>query len=82
MERLSMVKKVQAALIKDNLDDNMLTVDVSEMGVVELGGLTHSQELLDQILEVVPKVPGVSKVLSEIVVGTSLYAGDLDRTRS
>ena len=82
MERLSQVKKVQAALLKDNLDDNMLTIDVSEMGVVELSGLTHSRELLDQIIEAVHKVPGVSKVHSEIVVGTSLYAGDLDRTRS
>jgi hypothetical protein len=82
MERLSLVKKVQAALLKDNLDDNLLTVDVSEMGVIELSGLTHSQELLDRIIEVVHKVPGVSKVHSEIVVGTSLYAGDLNRTRS
>ena len=74
MERLSLVKKVQAALLKDNLDDTLLTVDVSDMGVVELSGLTHSQELLDSIIAVVHKVPGVSKVHSEIVVGASLYA--------
>jgi hypothetical protein len=43
---------------------------------------THSQELFDHIIEVVHKVPGGSKVHSEIVVGTSLYAGDLNRTRS
>jgi hypothetical protein len=82
MEKLSLVKKVQAALLKDNLDDNLLTVDVSETGVIELGGLTHSQELLDRIIEVVHKVPGVSKVHSEIVIATSLYAGSLNRTRS
>ena len=81
MERLSCVKKVQAALLKDNLDDSLLTVDVSEMGVVELSGLTHSQGLLDQIIEVVQKVPGVSEVNCEIVIGPSLYAGDLDRPR-
>ena len=68
--------------LKDNLDDNLLTVDVSETGVIELGGLTHSQELLDRIIEVVHKVPGVSKVHSEIVIATSLYAGSLNRTRS
>lgn len=44
--------------------------------------LTHSNELFDHFIEVVQKVPGVSKVRSEIVVGTSLYAGDLNRTRS
>ena len=60
----------------------LLLIDVSEMGVVELSGLTHSQELLDRIIEVVNKVPGVSKVYSEIVIGTSLYAGDLNRPRS
>jgi cytidylate kinase len=81
MEKLSLIKKIQAALLKDNLDDNMLTVDVSEIGVVELSGLTHSQELFDRIIDVVHKVQGVSKVHSEIVVGTSLYAGDLNRTR-
>ena len=59
-----------------------MTVGVSEMAVVELSGLTHSQELFDNIIDVVQKVPGVSKVHSEIVVGTSLYAGDLNRTRS
>jgi hypothetical protein len=37
--------------------------------------LISSQELLDRIIEVVHKVPGVSKVHSEIVVATSLYAG-------
>jgi cytidylate kinase len=82
MERLSCVKKVQAALLKDNLDDSLLTVDVSEMGVVELSGLTHSQELLGQIIEVVQKVPGVSEVNSEIVIGPPLYAGGLNRPRS
>ena len=74
--------RIQAALLKDNLDDNLLTVDVSETGVIELGGLTHSQELLDRIIEVVHKIPGVSKVRSEIVVAASLYAGSLNRTRS
>jgi len=52
-------------------------MEVSEMGVVELSGLTHSQELLDQIIEVVQKVPGVSEVNSEIVIGPPLYAGGL-----
>lgn len=82
MERLSLVKKVQAALLKDNLDDKLLTVDVSEPGVVQLSGLTHSQELLDRIVAVVQKVPGVSTVHAEIVIGTSLYSGDVDRSRS
>ena len=81
MEKLSLVKKVQAALLNDNLDDNMLTVEVSEMGQVKLSGLTHSQELLNRIFEVVHKIPGVSTVHSEIVVGTSLYAGNLNQTR-
>ncbi len=39
-------------------------------------------EIYDDIIEVVHKVPGVSKVHSEIVIGTSLYAGDLNRPRS
>ena len=42
----------------------------------------HSQELLDQIIEVVQKVPGVSEVNSEIVIGPPLYAGGLNRPRS
>jgi len=81
MERLSLVKKVQAALLKENLDDHMLTIDVPEKGLVELSGLGHSQELIDRIIQVTNKVPGVSEVHSEIVVGTSLYAGDIQQTR-
>lgn len=43
---------------------------------------THSQEFFDRIVSVEHKVPGVSKVLAEIVTGTSLNYGDVERIRS
>jgi hypothetical protein len=62
VERLSLVKKAQASLLKDNLVDKLLTVDVSEPGVVQLSGITHNQELLDRIIEVVRKVTADEQV--------------------
>ena len=43
---------------------------------------THSQEFFDRIVSDEHKLPGVSKVRAEIVTGTSLNYGDVERIRS
>jgi cytidylate kinase len=66
MERLSLSKRVEAALLKNKIPLVNLRVEVPEKGVVEVTGVLHSQHLRDHLLEVVQAVPGVSEVRSEV----------------
>jgi len=75
MEKLSQIKKIQAALLENTLDDNMLIIDVPEKGVADLSGLSYSKEMIDLIIKVVKGIPGISEVRSEIVVAPPLYGG-------
>jgi cytidylate kinase len=72
MEKLSLTKRIQAALIKNDLDDNMLIIHVSEKGIAELSGITPHEDILERIIEVTRQVPGVSDVRSEIVVAPNV----------
>ena len=68
MEKLSLIKKIQAALLKNDLDDRMLVIHVSEKGVAELSGISTHTDAVNRIIEVTRQVPGVSEVRSEIVI--------------
>ena len=72
MEKLSLIKKIQAALLKNDLDDHMLVINVSEKGVAELSGITPHRDVLDRIIKVTRQVPGVSEVRSQIVIAQGM----------
>jgi len=66
MERLSLSKKVRAAIMKHSLNPLDFQVEVPEKGVVQITGSINPLESKDRLLEVVKSVPGVSDVRSEI----------------
>lgn len=72
MERLSLSKKIQAALLENNLIPVQFYVEVPEKGVAQITGWTSSQEDKNLLLRVLKGVPGVSDVRSEVVVVSTM----------
>ena len=68
MERLSLSKKVEAAIVKNNFSPVDFQVDITEEGVTQITGWTHSKHEKDRLLKVVEGVPGVSGVKSNVFV--------------
>ncbi len=68
MERLSLLKRVEAAIMKNSLSPLDFHVEVPEKGVVQITGSINPLESKDRLLEAVKAVPGVSDVTSDIVV--------------
>jgi cytidylate kinase len=78
MEMLSQEKRVKAALLENQLDNNMLIIEVPADGVIEIKGLTHSKGVIDRIVRVVKRVPGVKEVHSDLVVAPIQYGQTID----
>jgi cytidylate kinase len=68
MDRLSLEKKIEAALLKNNFDPRYLHLTVPDKGVVLVKGLTESDDEMNKLKEVVAAVEGVSEVRSEVSV--------------
>jgi osmotically-inducible protein OsmY len=68
MERLSQKKRVEAAVLKNNINPFLLTIEVPEKGVVYLSGAAHSQEEKDSLIDIIKGVSGVSEVRNEVGV--------------
>jgi cytidylate kinase len=66
MERMALLKKVQAALLKEHFGSAQFNVDVPEKGLVHLFGFAVNEEKKKQMIAAVKKVAGVSKVKDEI----------------
>lgn len=66
MERMALLKKVQAALLKEHFGSAQFNVDVPEKGVVHLFGFAVDQEKKNQMIAAAKKVAGVSKVKDDI----------------
>jgi cytidylate kinase len=68
MERMSLMKKVEAALLKQDFSLTQFHVEVPEKGVAKIYGYTNTAENKKQMLEISRKVPGVSEIIEEIGV--------------
>jgi cytidylate kinase len=66
MERMALLKKVQAALLKEHFGTAQFSVDVPERGLVHLLGFAVNEEKKKQMIAAVKKVAGVSKVKDDI----------------
>jgi len=66
MERMSLMKKVQAALLKERFSYSQFHVDIPEQGLVEITGYTTTEEEKRRMVRAARDVPGVSKVKDEI----------------
>jgi cytidylate kinase len=68
MERLSLEKKIHAALVESRIDPASVLVEVVEKGVAHVAGISSTEEDKKRIETIVSRVPGVSKVVSGIGV--------------
>lgn len=68
MERLSLQKKVHAALLQNDIEMRYLNIDVPETGVVRIGGIVFAKEENVRIEETAKRVEGVSNVQTDITV--------------
>ena len=66
MEKLSLTKKIMAALLKNNINTTMLHIEITELGVAVIRGIAISREQKKRLLSVVESVPGVSQVRADI----------------
>ncbi|MBW1695648.1 MAG: cytidylate kinase-like family protein [Deltaproteobacteria bacterium] len=73
MERLSQKKKIEAALVENDINLFLLHVEVPEKGVAEITGAVYSEEEKQRIAEIVKKAANVSEVRSEVVVSPVSY---------
>ncbi|MBW1800735.1 MAG: cytidylate kinase-like family protein [Deltaproteobacteria bacterium] len=73
MKRLSQLKKVEAELLKNNVNLATLYMDVPEKGIVEIRGLAYTLADRDRIIDVAKGVSGISDVKPEIVVKAAAY---------
>lgn len=65
MEKLSLLKRVEAAVLKDNINPQELHIEVTEPGVVKLTGLINPMRTVAGVTELVKSLPGVKKVICE-----------------
>ena len=65
MEKLSLLKKVEAAVLKDNVNPQELLIEVPEPGVVRLTGLINPMRTIAGVTELIKSVQGVEKVICE-----------------
>jgi len=65
MEKLTLLKRVEAEILKDNVNPQELFFEVPEPGIVKITGLINPMRTVGGILEIVKSVPGVKQVICE-----------------
>ena len=65
MEKLSLLKKVGAAVMKDNINPQELHIDVPKRGVLKRTGLINPMRTVADVTELIKSVPGVEKIICE-----------------
>jgi cytidylate kinase len=68
MERLSMEKKIKAALLSRKVNPAMLHIEVPEKGKAAVRGFSYSYEERERILAALDSIPGVGDVHADIVL--------------
>jgi len=68
MEKMSLMKKVEAALLKENYSLTQFHVEVPEKGMAQIFGYANTAETKKHMLETARQVPGVSKIMDELGV--------------
>lgn len=68
MNRLSLAKKIEAALAKNSISQQNYHVEISGDGIAMVIGFTYSKDEKERLINTVKKVPGVNEVDSRIAV--------------
>ena len=73
MEKLSLLKKVEAELLKHDVNIAMLQFEVPENGKLDIHGMTTAQNEKDHNLNVIRGIPEIKDIRSEIVIAQDGY---------
>jgi len=65
MEKMSLLKRVEAAILKNNINPQELFFEVPETGILKITGLINPMRTVGGVLEIVRAVPGVKDVICE-----------------
>jgi cytidylate kinase len=68
MGRMSLIKKVEAALLKEQFGFTQFHVEVPEKGTVHIYGYTSTADSRKRMIEAAKKVAGVTKIVDEVGV--------------
>jgi cytidylate kinase len=68
MEKLSLARRVEAALLEKRLGRELFHIEVPVKGVVHITGITDGKETEKHVLKIVKAIPGVTDVKSELAV--------------
>ena len=66
MEKLSMVKRIQAVLMENDCNVSTLSIDIPEKGHVKISGLASSQESKKRILDTLKSMRSIENVQENI----------------
>jgi cytidylate kinase len=68
IEKMSLTKKVEAALLKENFSFTQFHVEVPEKGVVQIYGYASTTDDKKRLVDKAAKVSGVTKLIDEVGV--------------
>ena len=68
MERLALVKRIEAELLKNEIDLKFLTIDIRDQARVDISGLVFTPEIVAAMPDLIRRVPGVREVDSRVVL--------------
>ena len=66
MERMSLTKTVEAALLKEGFSYSQFHVEIPEQGMVQVTGYVAMEEDKSRLVKTVKKLPGVTKVKDQV----------------
>ena len=73
MEKMSQTKKVEAVLLKNDINLTMLFVEAPEKGTVRINGMTATQDEKDRIFKAIQAMPEITDFQSNIRVASGGY---------
>lgn len=68
MERMSLTRRIEASLLRNDFSLTRLHVEVLEKGVAHIRGLVETEEVRSRLIDEVKGVPGVSDVQTDVIV--------------
>ena len=68
MERLALVKRIEAELLKHEIDLKFLTIEIRDEARADISGLVFTPDMVAQMPDIVRRVPGVRDVVSRVVL--------------
>ena len=68
MERLALIKRIEAELLKYEIDLKFVTIEIRDEARADISGLVFTPEMVAEMADIVRRVPGVRDVDSRVVL--------------